>query len=108
MVVGDALGLLHIVEVPRSLRRQTHSDGKGMAALVQRELDRLDWLASCTAALKVRTLVLLLFSPTILSYLMSYGLSLHVMWLVSFSRLSVPHENMTEPVRSVLAVRCRL
>jgi hypothetical protein len=33
------------MEVPRSLRKRMHSETKGLAALVQREVDRLDWLA---------------------------------------------------------------
>ena len=48
--VGDALGLLHVMEVPRSLRKRMHSESKGLATFVQREVERLDWLAASAKA----------------------------------------------------------
>jgi hypothetical protein len=41
------------MEVPRTVRRHAHGDSKGLTNLVQRELDRLDWVARHTADVNV-------------------------------------------------------
>ncbi len=46
---GDAAGLLHVMEVPRSLRRRMHSEAKALTGLLQREVQRLNWLAASAA-----------------------------------------------------------
>ena len=42
---GDAVGVLHLMELPRNLRRRHPQEMKSLSALVDRELARLDMLA---------------------------------------------------------------
>ncbi|CAL8465448.1 g4984 [Coccomyxa elongata] len=50
LAVGDALGLLHVMEVPRSLRKRMPGESKGLAALVQREQEHLKFLAASSSS----------------------------------------------------------
>ncbi|GAB4817587.1 hypothetical protein N2152v2_004633 [Parachlorella kessleri] len=50
LAVADAAGVLHVVDLPRTLRRRGHGEVKGMAALVQRELGRLTYIQERQAA----------------------------------------------------------
>ena len=43
---GDALGVLHVMKVPQSLRKRMPGESKGVAALVQREVEHLKSLAA--------------------------------------------------------------
>ncbi len=44
LAVADAAGVLHVVDVPRTLRRRGHGEVKAMAALMEREQARLAYL----------------------------------------------------------------
>ncbi|KAK9850456.1 hypothetical protein WJX84_004573 [Apatococcus fuscideae] len=45
LAIGDAVGVLHLMELPRNLRRRHAQEGKALNALVERELERLDMLS---------------------------------------------------------------
>jgi hypothetical protein len=45
LVVGDAAGTLRLLELPRALRRRGHAEVRAMAALLQREEERLGAVA---------------------------------------------------------------
>ncbi len=42
---GDAVGVLHLMDLPRNLRRRHAQEIKSLNALVEREMERLDMLA---------------------------------------------------------------
>ena len=46
MRAGDAAGLVHIMDVPRGLKRRSSSESKALTAMVQREVARLIWLTA--------------------------------------------------------------
>ena len=48
---GDAVGVLHLMELPRNLRKRHPQEIKSLNALVDREVERLDMLA-CMAPLR--------------------------------------------------------
>lgn len=50
LAVADAGGVLHVVDVPRTLRRREHGEVKAMAALVEREQSRLAYVQERQAA----------------------------------------------------------
>ncbi len=47
---GDGVGLVHIMDVPRSLKRRASTESKALGAMVQRELARIQWLAAHAAS----------------------------------------------------------
>lgn len=60
LLAGDAVGVLHLMELPRNLRRRHAQETKALNSLVDRELERLDMLAHMAPLrrqmAKVRTL----------------------------------------------------
>ena len=46
MHAGDAVGLVHIMDVPRDLKRRRSTESKALTAMVQREVARIEWLAA--------------------------------------------------------------
>ena len=50
LAIGDAGGVLSLREMPRSLRRRGHAEVKVVAALLQRERERLERVTALAAA----------------------------------------------------------
>ena len=46
-MAGDGAGVLHIMDLPRSLRRRVPSEVNTMQAFLMRQLARLDYLQAC-------------------------------------------------------------
>ncbi len=46
-VAGDGAGVLHIMDLPRNLRRRVPSEVNTMHAFLTRHLARLDYLQAC-------------------------------------------------------------
>ena len=46
-LAGDGAGVLHIMDLPRSLRRRVPSEVNTMHAFLSRQLARLDYLQAC-------------------------------------------------------------
>lgn len=44
---GDGAGVLHIMDLPRNLRRRVPSEVNTMQAFLQRQLARLDYIQAC-------------------------------------------------------------
>lgn len=44
---GDGAGVLHIMDLPRNLRRRVPSEVNTMQAFLMRQLARLDYLQAC-------------------------------------------------------------
>ena len=70
-MAGDGAGVLHIMDLPRNLRRRVPSEVNTMQAFLMRQLARLDYLQACkprrAQLLKVLTpllvFMLVLFCP---------------------------------------------
>ena len=46
-MTGDGAGVLHIMDLPRNLRRRVPSEVNTMQAFLQRQLARLDYMQAC-------------------------------------------------------------
>lgn len=46
-LAGDGAGVLHIMDLPRNLRRRVPSEVNTMQAFLTRQLARLDYLQAC-------------------------------------------------------------
>ncbi|KAK9820498.1 hypothetical protein WJX72_010908 [[Myrmecia] bisecta] len=47
LAIGDSLGVLHIMDLPRNLRRRVPNEIKTVSNFLKRELARLDYVAAC-------------------------------------------------------------
>ena len=61
-MTGDGAGVLHIMDLPRNLRRRVPSEVNTMQAFLMRQLARLDYLQAC----KPRRAQLLKVTPPLL------------------------------------------